>query len=92
VVARYGGEEFVVFLPETDPGSIAALAEKLRTKIEEAVPACRKVTVSVGASTGVLERNVGIDFPELVRRADENLYRAKESGKNRSVTDDGGGG
>ncbi|MBN1825821.1 MAG: diguanylate cyclase [Candidatus Eisenbacteria bacterium] len=87
VVARYGGEEFVVFLPETDPGAIAALAEKLRARIEESLPACRRVTVSIGGAVRVLDGNVGIDLPALIRRADENLYRAKQAGKNRAVVD-----
>ncbi len=78
-VARYGGEEFVVLLPETDREHARAIAESLRAKIEET-----GVTVSIGVATAVATRDSsGVE--EIVRNADEALYEAKRSGRNRVV-------
>ena len=86
VFARYGGEEFAVLLPEVSLGGTRQLAEKVRKLVEkqrfefdrQVIP----VTVSVGIAT--LEphhREAG----DLVREADEKLYEAKTSGRNRVV-------
>jgi diguanylate cyclase (GGDEF)-like protein len=77
VVARYGGEEFVVLLPETDETHAQFLAESLRRSIEEH----GIVTASFGVATQVPVRE---ESPhDLVRKADEALYQAKRSGRNR---------
>jgi diguanylate cyclase len=86
LVARYGGEEFVVLLPETPLAGAASVAEQIRRTIagarirrgngEEAIGG---VTVSLGVST----RKAGDDAASLVERADRELYRAKEGGRNR---------
>lgn len=86
LVGRWGGEEFVVLLPETDASRAAEVAERLRSNIEAmnitgADPVIR-VTISVGYAT--LARNVP-DINALIKRADEALYQAKESGRNRTV-------
>ena len=83
---RYGGEEFIAFLPSTDADGARRIAEKLRQAVMHlAVPYPRNpdgvVTVSVGCSAGIPTREIGIQ--EIVRRADEALFRAKHSGKNR---------
>ena len=78
-LARYGGEEFCVVLPETSVQGGRHVAEKLRQAVadlSEPVP-----TISVGVA--FWERHVSVE--ELVRRADEALYRAKEAGRNRVV-------
>lgn len=83
VFARYGGEEFVIVLPETTLEGAQALAESIRAKVEEhdftfqneRIP----VTISIGCAvlTGDEVAN------DLIRRADEMLYEAKRSGRNR---------
>jgi diguanylate cyclase (GGDEF)-like protein len=84
--ARYGGEEFAVALPETGPDGAADVAERIRARIEtKAVPAtdggaALRVTASVGVATIPMSAS-GPD--ELVRAADEALYEAKRTGKNR---------
>lgn len=87
LVARYGGEEFVVLLPETDAEGARLLAENLRSQIEalqiphEFSGASPWVTISAGyasVSPDQEEKEHG-----LLDAADQMLYRAKESGRNR---------
>jgi diguanylate cyclase (GGDEF)-like protein len=83
---RYGGEEFIAFLPSTDADGARRIGEKLRQAVMHlAVPYPKNpegvVTVSVGWAAGIPTREIGIQ--EIVRRADEALFRAKHSGKNR---------
>jgi len=85
VAARYGGEEFIAYLSETDPAGARLAAERVR----EAIAAHRftldgitiAVTISIGLSSAPRH---GRDITTLVRRADRALYRAKESGRNRT--------
>ena len=84
-VARYGGEEFTVLLADTDEAGAAALAERVRSAVEQgniwhpAVPRGRQ-TVSIGVATliGREDGNPG----SLVRAADSALYQAKRDGRN----------
>jgi diguanylate cyclase (GGDEF)-like protein len=81
VVARYGGEEFAVLLPETDAGHAQRVAESIRASVEQH----GVVTVSIGAATATPSR----DRPpqDLVKHADDALYRAKREGRNRVISD-----
>lgn len=87
-VGRWGGEEFVVVLPETDRAGARTAAERIRQAVEisQAVPG-RTVTVSIGiAALGPIRsanpRALSHTVDSLVRIADEELYRAKERGRN----------
>jgi len=85
IVARYGGEEFVIILPNTLGKDAEIVAEKLRKSVEEykfineeSQPS-GKVTITFGLA----------DYPEdsdsaegVMKKADDALYRGKESGKN----------
>jgi diguanylate cyclase (GGDEF)-like protein len=79
IVARYGGEEFVVLLPETDANHAQLIAESLRSSIEQV----GTVTASIGVATLSPSREGSAH--ELVGKADEALYQAKRSGRNRVV-------
>jgi diguanylate cyclase (GGDEF)-like protein len=84
VLARYGGEEFAVILPETDIEGARSLAEGLREKLEQSRFVFQnesiRVTVSIGAAALTEEDRTSMD---LIKRADEKLYEAKRSGRNR---------
>ncbi|HHD64023.1 MAG TPA: diguanylate cyclase [Desulfobulbaceae bacterium] len=82
-LARWGGEEFMVLLPRTGGDMAHALGERLRLRIaEHAFVDADHLTVSVGVTS--LGRVDSID--SLLKRVDEALYTAKESGRNRVVT------
>ncbi len=79
-MARWGGEEFMVLSPEADLEAACEIAEKLRAELERAdFPGVGRVTASFGVSEMRPE-----DTPKrLLKRADNALYEAKESGRNR---------
>lgn len=84
IVGRWGGEEFLVICPETTLLVVTALAERYRIEMERSdFGAVGQVT----SSFGVTATQEGDDIHLLVRRADEALYRAKESGRNRVESD-----
>ncbi len=78
-LGRLGGEEFLVLLPDTESAAARSVADKLRVEVAGA-PAAVPVTVSVGVATWAHERP-----EELLRRADDALYRAKDAGRDRVV-------
>jgi diguanylate cyclase (GGDEF)-like protein len=79
---RYGGEEMAVLLPKADLEGAVQVAERLRAAIE----AHKIAGVKVTASFGVAQYEAGLaDPPTLVEKADQALYRAKETGRNRVV-------
>jgi diguanylate cyclase (GGDEF)-like protein len=84
VFARYGGEEFAIILPETSLEGALALAETLRQKVAEHLFVFQadsiRVTISIGAA---LLTDTDRAANELIKRADERLYAAKNSGRNR---------
>lgn len=88
-IARYGGEEFVMLLPETDhPGALQVARHSLRKVVELGIlhqysQAADHVTVSIGLST--IHPAVAASRKSFLATADQNLYRAKEGGRNRVV-------
>jgi diguanylate cyclase (GGDEF)-like protein len=85
IVARYGGEEFALLLAETPAEPARVLAERCRRRIEAAVLKAAAVTVRVTASVGIAAYpRPGVErVSQLIDRADEALYQAKEAGRNR---------
>lgn len=83
-VARYGGEEFVVLLPEPqDQQEGRVVAEKIRLAVSQSpFPAVGQITVSLGMSFSSLGDTRETD---LVQRADQALYQAKQQGRNQVV-------
>jgi len=84
-VARYGGEEFSILCFDCDAEGASRLAQRCRRDIEHISVNGRMEAGGVTASFGVAD-SVGVtSSEELVRKADEALYRAKNAGRNRVV-------
>jgi len=87
VWARYGGEEFVLMLRDCPPQRASGVAERLRRRIEHMSMLFKheklNVTVSIGVATAK-DGNI-VDATALVKAADDLLYEAKRSGRNRVV-------
>ncbi len=85
IVARYGGEEFVLLLAETDAAQARVMAERCRSSIESAKLLLYGSPVSVTASVGIADypHEAVSRIEELVDRADQALYEAKQAGRNR---------
>lgn len=83
-VARVGGEEFAIILPEISLQGAVELARKIRGLIEESVFEFEATRMDVTISLGCAQWGPGIEDPEsLVKVADEKLYEAKRTGRNR---------
>ena len=89
LLCRYGGEEFCIFLPGVSTEQAQAIGERLRAEIEaNAGASVRSASnLSVTSSFGLALLTPDLEDPaKLVERADEALYQAKRSGRNRVVT------
>ncbi len=84
--ARYGGEEFLIFLSNTDGKGAYQVAERIRKELENNVIKYEgnkiKITASFGIST---VSDTVIPAIELINLADQKLYEAKKSGRNKVV-------
>ncbi|MCL2457000.1 MAG: diguanylate cyclase [Defluviitaleaceae bacterium] len=85
--ARWGGEEFIVLLPNTDSTGAVNIAEQIRVNVENTTITLRggevtKATVSIGVNT-LFPATAGSSLDDFIQRADEALYTAKTSGRNR---------
>ncbi len=87
IAGRYGGEEFSIILPGTDIKGASNLAERIRKEVEKkevkAFFETVKVTISAGISSYPLTTS---SIDELIEQADDALYEAKKSGKNKIIT------
>jgi diguanylate cyclase (GGDEF)-like protein len=84
LAARFGGEEFILMLPGTALKNATILAERLREELENFKFPSLKTRVT--ASFGIAQYRPDDTFESLVKRADEALYAAKVSGRNRVMT------
>jgi diguanylate cyclase (GGDEF)-like protein len=82
---RYGGEEFLLMLPETPAADAMVLAERVRAAIEKMRCIDGGSEIALTVSIGVAEYRMGEAIGLTVGRADEALYLAKSSGRNRVV-------
>ncbi len=90
-IARYGGEEFVMVLPETEFTAGVLVAEKIRSVVEAAPFGTRAGEAYVTASFGVTATGPGgpdllMKADDLIRTADQCLYRSKQGGRNRTTS------
>ena len=86
IAGRYGGEEFLIVLPDTDFEEALRLAERIRASIKiqpapksDLIPAV-PVTISLGIAS---MRDTDISIDNMIKRADEGLYAAKKSGRDK---------
>jgi diguanylate cyclase (GGDEF)-like protein len=82
LAARYGGEEFAILLPETDEAKALHLAERILDAVHAKAWDHVPVTVSAGAAALI---DPALTGQELISRADQALYVAKRTGKDRAV-------
>ena len=81
---RYGGEEFLVILPETALEDAAGIAERLRRDIENLkITAAKETALQITASIGAAALLGHETIDQLIARADEAMYNAKSTGRNR---------
>jgi diguanylate cyclase (GGDEF)-like protein len=86
LAARYGGEEFTLVLPHTDIPAAIQVADNLRIRFSELEHQLDGITLKKTASMGVAARDGQGEVPhaeDLLKYADEALYRAKQSGRNK---------
>ena len=85
IPCRYGGEEFAVILPDTNLAACLPVAERIRQGIEKSpldvAGQPLQMTVSLGIATYTDKQETTVE--DLVKQADQYLYQAKESGRNR---------
>ena len=82
LVYRLGGEEFLTVLPGIGLRGGQEVAERLREAVEQARPTDIPITISLGVSAA---RGAQVDYDSLFKAADEALYEAKRTGRNRVV-------
>ncbi|MDH5674159.1 MAG: GGDEF domain-containing protein [Myxococcales bacterium] len=82
-LGRYGGEEFCAILPETSLAGAVQIAEELRLMVERHVFMVEGEKILVTISLGAAELNDDMDRKGFYKAADEMLYEAKRSGRNR---------
>lgn len=85
-LTRYGGEEFIILLPETDKNGAITLAEQLRKMIEEHkfVIDDMEINITISIGVGIFEGKE-VTPENLIKEADKNLYKAKNSGRNKVI-------
>ncbi len=91
IACRWGGEEFFIILPQTTIKEAALVGQRLRKVIEDSKMDIREAKVAgvphlqITISVGVCEYNKEMDSDEVVQKADQALYEAKRTGRNRVI-------
>jgi two-component system, cell cycle response regulator len=85
-VGRYGGDEFLIVLNNTNAENAYKVAEKIRNILKQSIFEAGDIKINITASFGgyeVVDKILNLEDP--IKRADKNLYLAKNSGRNRIV-------
>ncbi|WP_437436411.1 diguanylate cyclase [Pseudomonas nitroreducens] len=86
LACRSGGEEFVLLLPGTNLEAARSIAERIRETVAGTlIPQVGKVTVSIGVAVG---DRTSLSSDAVLKQADQRLYSAKQTGRNRVVSND----
>lgn len=86
VVGRFGGEEFLTILYNNNIQEAALLANQIRSDIESKKIEFEGKQISVTVSMGIACSSETVIYQELLNKADERLYKAKENGRNQVIT------
>ncbi|MBF0527656.1 MAG: diguanylate cyclase [Deltaproteobacteria bacterium] len=83
-LGRMGGEEFCILLPQTEADAASAVAERIRATIEASPPLVEQTMIHFTISVGIAQWQMNTDKIEddILRRADNALYEAKNAGRN----------
>ncbi len=84
-LSRWGGEEFLILLPDTDCVQAQISAERIRRVIEETLLIYEDQPIAVTITLGVADYRDEPGVSEIVRRADQALFKGKEAGRNRVI-------
>ncbi len=89
-LARYGGDEFLLVMPETEEKQALQACQRIRKNVEEMQIGWEGGVIPITVSFGVsgfdpAEAAISVDAEELVKAADEALYKAKQAGRNRVI-------
>lgn len=85
ILSRFGGEEFVIFMPNSDASETRRICEKLRISVAEISDFVEKHHIKMTISLGAYISDKETELSECLHRADQALYRAKYSGRNRLI-------
>ncbi|GAA5135383.1 GGDEF domain-containing protein [Thalassotalea piscium] len=85
IVARFGGEEYLLFFPKTSLDNALVIAEQIRTNLANTPLKIEENTIPMTASFGVAEVNNINYLEQAIKLADQKLYQAKQSGRNRVI-------
>jgi diguanylate cyclase (GGDEF)-like protein/PAS domain S-box-containing protein len=85
-ISRWGGEEFLILIVESDLKRASLIANRMREKIEEKIfeHNFKKLSVTMTFGVSVYSDNESID--DMIKKADDALYKGKKTGRNRVVT------
>lgn len=84
-LGRYGGEEFMIIFVKSDLDTGREIGERVRAEIASPPVKTPEWDIDVTASLGVTEKTGEEDSRDLIEEADQNLYKAKEEGRNRVI-------
>ena len=85
IVGRFGGEEFLTILYNDDINFVGRLSNEIREEIEKNKIEFEGKTINVTVSMGIASSVETKLYKELINKADERLYKAKENGRNRVI-------
>ena len=87
IICRWGGEEFIILLKDTNSSGARRVAEKIRLLAEQHTYVFTGSALQVTVSLGLTELHPDDTLQSLIARADQALYSAKQSGRNRVCTE-----
>lgn len=85
IICRFGGEEFIIFLNRSDKSNGISIADKMRRKIADTPITVNSLSINVTVSIGGTIKDKLTDINESIKEADESLYTAKQTGRNKTI-------